>query len=161
MLFFEVSIYQKILKRSITVSTKTLSSTTDFNTVNNKKHLLITKSAYWNDFWSNTKLKKVILKFIHISQCYCFYGLRFKIHYFPYTVHYCGSSLPRLSETHIFLQRSSFWKARCALIGQLFSALWFAKYLKRVMEMLCPSTTASPRHGGGGNNTNRNLNFYK
>ncbi len=42
----------------------------------------------------------------------------------------------RLSETHRFLQSSSFWEARCALIGQLSSALWLAEYLKRVTEML-------------------------
>ncbi len=56
-----------------------------------------------------------------------------------------------------FLQSSSFWNARCALIGQLSSAVWLAEYLKRVMEMLCSyhiwNHTVSPRHGGGGNNT--------
>ncbi len=35
-----------------------------------------------------------------------------------------------------FLQSSSFWKARYALIGQLSSALWLAEYLKRVTEVL-------------------------
>ncbi len=44
----------------------------------------------------------------------------------------------RLSETRRFLQSSSFWEARCALIGQLSSALWLAEYLKRVTEMLHP-----------------------
>ncbi len=44
-----------------------------------------------------------------------------------------------LSETLTFLQSSSFWQARCALIGQLSSALWLAEYLKRVTEMLHPS----------------------
>ncbi len=43
-----------------------------------------------------------------------------------------------LSETHWILQSSSFWEARCALIGQLPSALWLAEYLKREMEMLRP-----------------------
>ncbi len=33
----------------------------------------------------------------------------------------------RLSETSWLLQSSSFWEARCALIGQLSSALWLAK----------------------------------
>ncbi len=68
--------------------------------------------------------------------------MRFKVqktHYFPHTVHYCCSSMLRLSETCRFLQSSSFWEARCALIGQLSSALWLAEYLKRVMEMLRPS----------------------
>ncbi len=46
--------------------------------------------------------------------------------------------MPRLSETRRFLQSSSFWKARRALIGQLSSALWLAEYLKRVTEMLRP-----------------------
>ncbi len=44
-----------------------------------------------------------------------------------------------LSEMHWFLQSSSFWEARCALIGQLSSALWLAEYLKRETEMLRPS----------------------
>ncbi len=38
----------------------------------------------------------------------------------------------RLSETHRFLQSSSFWEARRALIGQLSSVLWLAEYLMRV-----------------------------
>ncbi len=44
-----------------------------------------------------------------------------------------------LSETHRFLQSSSFWEARRALIGQLSSALWLAEYLKCEMEILPPS----------------------
>ncbi len=47
--------------------------------------------------------------------------------------------MPRLSETCQFLQSSSFWEARRALIGQLSSVLWLAEYLKREMEMLRPS----------------------
>jgi len=43
-----------------------------------------------------------------------------------------------LTEARRFLQSSSFWEARRALIGQLSSVLWLAEYLKRVMEMLCP-----------------------
>ncbi len=46
--------------------------------------------------------------------------------------------MPRLSETRRFLQSSSFWEERRALIGQLSSALWLAEYLKRVTEMLRP-----------------------
>ncbi len=53
-------------------------------------------------------------------------------------IHYCCSPLLRLSETR-FLQSSSFWKARCALIGQLSSVLWLAKYLKLETETLCPN----------------------
>ncbi len=48
---------------------------------------------------------------------------------------YC-TLLLLLSETHRFLQSSSFWEARCALIGQLSSASWLAEYLKCVTEML-------------------------
>ncbi len=68
--------------------------------------------------------------------------MRFKVkktHYFPHTVHYCCSSMPRLSETRTFLQSSSFWEARSALIGQLSSTLWLAEYLKHETEMLRPS----------------------
>ncbi len=68
--------------------------------------------------------------------------MRFKVkktHYFPHTVHYCCSSMLCLSETRRFLQSSSFWEARCAMIGQLFGALWLGEYLKREIEMLHPS----------------------
>ncbi len=67
--------------------------------------------------------------------------MRFKVqktHYFPHTVHYCCSYMPRLSETCRFLQSSTFWEARRTLIGQLSSALWLAEYLKRETEMLRP-----------------------
>ncbi len=57
---------------------------------------------------------------------------------FQHTVHYCCSSMLRLSETHQFLKSSLFWEARCALIGQISSAMWLAEYLKRVTDMLCP-----------------------
>ncbi len=57
---------------------------------------------------------------------------------FAISDYWCSSMLP-LSETRQFLQSSSFWEARCALIGQLSSALWLAKYLKRETEMLRPS----------------------
>ncbi len=42
------------------------------------------------------------------------------------------------SETCQFLQSSSLWEARRALIGQLSSALLLAEYLKRETEMLHP-----------------------
>ncbi len=48
--------------------------------------------------------------------------------------------MPRLSETRRFLQSTLFWEARRALIGQLSGALWLAEYLKRVMEILRPSS---------------------
>ncbi len=64
--------------------------------------------------------------------------MRFKVkktHYFPHTVHYCCSAFLKCVD---FLQSSSFWEARHALIGQLSSVLWLAEYLKREMEMLHP-----------------------
>ncbi len=42
-----------------------------------------------------------------------------KTHYFSKTVHYCSSSMPRLSQTLCFLQSPSFRQAQSALIGQL------------------------------------------
>ncbi len=42
-----------------------------------------------------------------------------KTHYFSNTVHYCSSSMPRLSQTHCFLQSPSFQQVQSALIGQL------------------------------------------
>jgi len=41
---------QKILKKSVMISTKTFSSTTVFNIDKNKERFLSTKSAYYNDF---------------------------------------------------------------------------------------------------------------
>ncbi len=45
----------------------------------------------------------------------------------------------RLSKTRTFLQSSSFWEARRAVIGQISSALWLDEYLERETEMLRPS----------------------
>ncbi len=42
-----------------------------------------------------------------------------KTHYFSNTVHYCRSSMPRLSQTLRFLQSPSFQQVQSALIGQL------------------------------------------
>ncbi len=42
-----------------------------------------------------------------------------KTHYFSNTVHYCRSSMPRLSQMRRFLQSPSFRLAQSALIGQL------------------------------------------
>ncbi len=42
-----------------------------------------------------------------------------KTHYFSNAVHYCMSSMPRLSQTLRFLQSPSFRQAQSALIGQL------------------------------------------
>ncbi len=49
----------------------------------------------------------------------CFCGLRLKKKNVPPTVHHCGSSMPRLSETHRLLQSSLFWEARCIVIGRI------------------------------------------
>ncbi len=70
----------------------------------------------------------------------CFYAVRgLKTHYFPHTVHSCCNSMHRLSETRTFLQSSSFWEARRAVIGQISSALWLDEYLECETEMLRPS----------------------
>ncbi len=41
-----------------------------------------------------------------------------KTHYFSNTVHYCRSSMPRLSQTSRFLQSPSFQQVQSALIGR-------------------------------------------
>ncbi len=82
-----------------------------------------------------TLLKRTLFCVFGVMQCVY---ARFKKHYFPHTVHYCFSSMLRLSEMCRFLQSTSFWEARCTPIGQLSSALWSAEYLKRVTEMLRP-----------------------
>ncbi len=46
-----------------------------------------------------------------------------KTHYFSNTVHYCRSSMPRLSQTLPFLQSPSFRQAQSALIGQLIQCI--------------------------------------
>jgi len=67
--------------------------------------------------------------------------MRFKVQntLFPHGTLFHTVHCWRLSETRRFLQSSSFWEARHALIGQLSSALWLAEYLKRVPEMLSHS----------------------
>ncbi len=52
----------------------------------------------------------------------------------------CSAFLKRVK----FLQCLSFWEMRCALIGQLSSALWLAEYLKRGAEMLRPLSYCQP-----------------
>ncbi len=59
-----------------------------------------------------------ILKIIIWCNRICWHALMFKKHYFSNTVHYCSSSMPRLSQTRRFLQ-SPFRQAQSALIGQL------------------------------------------
>ncbi len=45
---------------------------------------------------------------------------------------------PTFLKCAVFLQSSSFWEARRALIGQLSNAFWLAEYLKLETEMLRP-----------------------
>ncbi len=81
--------------------------------------------------------KNIVLCIWCNTMCLC--GLRLKNTLFST---YCTLLLllyVRLSEKQRFLQSSSFWEARRALIGQLYGALWLTEYLNHVMEMLRPS----------------------
>ncbi len=61
---------------------------------------------------------KIIILYIWCNRI-CWLGLIFKKYYFSNTVHYCRSSMPRLSQTRSFLQSPSFQQVQFALIGQL------------------------------------------
>ncbi len=63
----------------------------------------------------------------------CLRGSRFKKHIIFHILYIIVAPLGSafLKCFFQFLQSSSFWEARCALIGQLSSALWLAEYLKR------------------------------
>ncbi len=83
-------------------------------------------------------LKRIL--FCVFGEMQCFYGLRgsrlkkpiiFHIQYII-VAPLCPAVLKRVH----FLQSSSFWEARCSLIGQLTSALWLAEYLKHETEIL-------------------------
>ncbi len=65
----------------------------------------------------------------------CVFGAMFT--WFKYTLFctYCTLLLLRLPETCRFLQSSSLWEVRRALIGQLSGALWLAEYLKPVTPL--------------------------
>ncbi len=76
--------------------------------------------------------------FVYFVWCNVFMWFKVQETHFPHNVNYCCFSMLRLSETLRFLQSSPFWEARCALIGQLSSALWLAEYLKLETEMLRP-----------------------
>ncbi len=81
---------------------------------------------------------------------YCNVFMWFKVQKTHYFSTYCTLLLLLYappSETHRFLQSSLFWEARCALIGQLSSALWLAEYFKRVTEMLPPYRIVMPCPG--------------
>ncbi len=77
----------------------------------------------------------------------CVYLVRVKKTLFFHILYIIAASMLRLSETCRFLQSSSFWEARCALIGQLSGVLWLAEYLKRVTEMLPPYCIVMPCPG--------------
>ncbi len=80
--------------------------------------------------------KKNIILCIWCIWCLVFMWFKVKrTHYFPHAVHYCYSTFLKRVD---FYRSSSFWEVRCALIGQLSSALWLAEYLKCVTEMLRP-----------------------
>ncbi len=60
---------------------------------------------------------KIIILCIWCNRIFL-HALMLKKHFWN-TVHYCRSSMPRLSQTLAFLQSSSFQQAQSALIGQL------------------------------------------
>ncbi len=68
----------------------------------------------------------------------CLCGLRFKKHIIFHILYIIVAPL-----CSAFLKHIDYYKAhrseKCALIGQLSSALWLAEYLKRETEMLRPS----------------------
>ncbi len=54
------------------------------------------------------------------------------------TVHYCRSSMPRLSQTLRFLQSPSFWQAQSALIGQLTQCIVIGRTLHARVRNVTP-----------------------
>ncbi len=90
----------------------------------NSAELRPSRNWVWDQF-KNVLLKgsydaflKIIILCIWCNRI-CWHALMFKKHYFSNTVHYCRSAMPRLSQTHCFLQSPSFRQAQSALIGQL------------------------------------------
>lgn len=65
----------------------------------------------------------------------CFNVKKKKLHNFSYTVQYCSSSLPSLSKTHRILQNPSYWKAQCALIGQLIQCIVIGQCIGNVTAL--------------------------
>ncbi len=64
-----------------------------------------------------TLLKRTLFGVFGVMQCV--YVVQ-KTHYFPHTVHYCSSSMPRLSETRLRSEVCSDWPAtRCVVIGRI------------------------------------------
>ncbi len=69
----------------------------------------------------------------------CLRGLRFKKHIIFHIPYIIVAPLCLAFLKHVdFYKAHRSNKAWCALIGQLYSALWLAEYLKRVTEMLSP-----------------------
>uniref|UniRef100_A0A672L229 Ig-like domain-containing protein n=1 Tax=Sinocyclocheilus grahami TaxID=75366 RepID=A0A672L229_SINGR len=63
-----------------------------------------------------------------------------KTHYFSNTVHYCRSSMPRLSQTLRFLQSPSFPQAQSALIGQLTQCIVIGRTPQALIGNVTPLT---------------------
>ncbi len=70
----------------------------------------------------------------------CWHALMFKKHYFSNTVHYCSSSMPRLSQTCSFLQSPSFRQAQSALIGKLTQSIVIGRTPQARIENVMPLT---------------------
>ncbi len=98
------------------------------------EHDLYLKGSY------DVAKKNIILCIWCNAMCLC--GLRLKKHIIFHILYIIVAPLCSafLKHRNTFLQSSSFWEARRAMIGQLSSALWLAEYLKRETEMLCPLT---------------------
>ncbi len=86
---------------------------------------------FYVDKYTSGGILNIILCIWCNAMCLCFFKVK-KTH----DLLYCTLLLLRLSEMRKFKKMSSFWEARFALIGQLSSTLWLAKYLKRETEML-------------------------
>ncbi len=71
----------------------------------------------------------------------CWHALIFKKHIiFSNTVHYCSSSMPRLSQMRRFLQAPPSSSTVCSDWPQLASALWLAEHHKHGSEMVTSLT---------------------
>ncbi len=58
--------------------------------------------------------------------------------YFSNTVHYCSSSMPRLSQTHRFQQSPSFRQAQSTLIGQLTQCIVIGRTTTSTLQKCTP-----------------------
>ncbi len=66
---------------------------------------------------------------------------------FSNTVHYCSSSMPRLSQTLRFLQSPSFRQAQSALIGQLTQCIVIGRTPQATSEMKVKVTWHTAKYG--------------